>query len=536
MGLNVPITVRVGDVHMTERIEALAFRKEAVGGLKNITFRLANPINRLDPDLVPLRTVTLFDAGTAEVIAEGRVSDPGRSATVDGQMWDAACFGPAQHASDRWFPYIVVDQASRDGWRQVDRVTKGGNWTQSTKPGSTSDTAAEAQVFQFPQGLTVGTSDEISSRYERIREAGMKLGGFGVDTDGGSTDTDYQTRVWPRTDGAGGSASVAATLSTSAASTNSVVVTDFSNGCNTVDLKFRRLAGSGAVANDNKWAAFSNFVIRSLLLNADGTERTTGYANQYVLAHEVVNDLLGRILVKYDAAVSSVDTSAAFHIDSLIYPDGVTAEQVFEDLMRFEPAYRWAAFPGGRFVWEPWPTAIRYVATLEDSGYFPVSTQELFNNVEVWFVDNRGRTRSQLRTMACQLLDDEGEVRTAQLDMGDSIQTTTAANRVGDNFLAAHNVPANAGTLSVSRPILDLKTGRMVRPQLIEPGELVLVRGLEGYVDSLNASSSDGQTVFRIWAMNYGSDTDTAVLELDTYPRDTAKAIRKLMTRRIRKR
>lgn len=535
MSLNVPIAVRVGDVHLTDQVAALAFRKEAVGGLRNVTFRLARPINQLDPDLVPLRNVTLFDARTAEVIGEARISDPGRSAGVDGQIWDVTCFGPLQHASDQWFPYVPIDQSIRDGWRQVDRVTKGANWTQSTKPGSTSDTAAECQVFQFPQGLNVGTSDEVTSRYERLREAGMKLGSIAVDTDGGANDTDYQTKVWPRTDGAGGSASVTAALSTASASTTSVVVTDFSNGCNTVDLKLLRNTGTGAVANDNRWASFSNILIRALLLNADGTERTTGYSTPYVLAHDIVNDLLGRIFDKYDPAASTVDTGATYQIDTLTYAGGATGEQILEDLMRLEPAYRWTSGPGGAFEWVPWSTTLRYVTTLEDSGDFPLSVQDVFNKVIVSWVDKRGRTRSQTRTLACKLLDDEGLTRTAELDLGDSVQSTSAANRIGDNFLEAHNLPANGGTLAVSRPILDLVTGKMVRPHEIVEGSLILVRGLEGYTDALNASSNDGQTVFRIWALNYSSDTDTSTLELDEWGHDTAKALRKLMTRRVRK-
>ena len=272
-----------------------------------------------------------------------------------------------------------------------------------------------------------------------------------------------------------------------------------------------------------------------MLLNADGTDRTS-YGFNYVIAHDIVNDLLGRLLDQYEGATAAVDTSGTHQIDTLRYPDGVTPGDVLADLMALEPAFRWTVGPGGAFSWELWPTTVRYEVTLEDGGSFPVTGQEQFNQVEVRWRDKRGRTRTNLRTAACPDLDAEGLTRTAHIDLGDEVASSNNANRIGDNFLARHKTAINAGTLNVSRPIRDLSTGRMVRPHEIEPGELVRVRGVESYPDALNASSNDGLTVFRIWSSTYNSDSDTAALELDSYSRETAYRLGLLARKRGRKR
>ena len=76
----------------------------------------------------------------------------------------------------------------------------------------------------------------------------------------------------------------------------------------------------------------------------------------------------------------------------------------------------------------------------------------------------------------------------------------------------------------------------MVDPWEIEPGELIRVNGVESYADALNADDRDGVAVFRIWAMDYASDSNAATLELDTYPRNVYGALKRLIERRKPKR
>lgn len=545
MTLNVPLTVRVGDRHITREVQALAFTEDAVGGIQSISFKVARPLTELDADLAAFSTVSIYDGRSAECIAQGTLTDTGRSATAgDGQVWEVTAFGPAQHASDVPAPLVYIDQQISDGWRQVDRNKRAVTIDMSSLPSNSSDNSPDGIVAHFPSGTPLGTGDSVTLRYETIRECGQYLARYSYDWDAGATDGDYRARVITSVDGSGGGAGGSTvTFDTGGGSNSDVVVTDFANGRNVLDLVADYTGAGVTPGNDSRWFCWYNIIIRARLVDQDGTDITTGYTTDYVLAHQVVKDLLGRLLPAYDGANASVDTGAAHQIDALTFVDGATPAEILDDLMGFEPGYRWTTGPdttggGYSFSWEAWPTTVRYEATLDDGGSFPVSWQEVYDRVTVRWRDKRGRVRSTRRTYADVGLPDPGlpNIRRAYLDVGDDIHSAAGAQRRGDNFLRDHNVPANAGTLTVNRPVRDLQTGRMVEPFEIRAGELIRVRGVESYPDALNASSSDGQTVFRIWSKTYASDGNTATLELDSYSRTTANAIAKLAKRRSRKR
>lgn len=529
-----PLAVRVGDRHMTREVSAVQIRKEAVGGVKSISLRLARPLDRFDPNLIPLAKVKIFDARSAETVAEGRLTDFGRSASADGQQWDIVAFGPGQHPDDTTFPYLVVD-SSLERFIRSQYCTKNAS-TQSEERGEDSPSL----VIAGEEGKTIATSWVGDMIGRQFLQAGMKLARVRFLHDSGLTSANYSLQLITRQGTGGGTTAATATATTAGGTLTAVVVTNFANGHDVVSVRAIRDTSSVAGA-ETHWFEFYEARIRALLLNQDGTEITTGYTLNTVLAHEVVKDLLGRVLDQFDGVNATVDTGAAYTVDQLAYPDGVTAEQVLNDLMALEPAYRWTTGPdtsgnGYSFSWEPWPTTVRYEATLEDGGDFPASTQELFNKVTVRWRGPNGQTRTTVRTRACEILDAQGITQSTAIDAGDEIASVASAARLGDNFLLEHNVPANAGSITISRPILDRTLGRMVQPFEIEPGELIRVRGIESYRDALNASSNDGLTVFRIWNSTYTSDSNSAVLELDTWSRTTVNALRNLAKRRNRKR
>src|SRR5205085_7027166 len=118
------------------------------------------------------------------------------------------------------------------------------------------------------------------------------------------------------------------------------------------------------------------------------------------------------------------------------------------------------------------------------------------------------------------------------IDLGDEPGSAANAQQVGDQFLAQHATPPNAGTLTVARRIRDLDTGRMVEPYEIRPGELVRVRGTRPYPDSLNASARDGVTVFRLVQTDWSDSDGTCRLSLDN-PRDsTTNAVNRAIRKR----
>lgn len=542
MTLAVPLTVRLGDRSVTRECAALAWRKEAIGGLQSITLRIAAPLVNLDT-AEHLTDVTVYDSRTAEIVAQGRVADTGRSASADGQMWDITCFGPAQHASDRKRPLIYVDTRLDTFKRAGEFSTKGAQTTTDERPSDTPSLLVSAN-----DGKTVGTSWQGTFISRAVQQADMKLARLRCQIDAGVVGANYIQSIRVATDDASLSAVDSASADTSTATLSGVVVTDFSNGHNQACVQAARQTSSVA-ATDDHWFEFWGVVQRTLLLDADGTEITTGYSANTVLAHEIVADLLGRVLNQYDGAGASIDTTAAYTIDQAAWPDGITPAEVLEDLMALEPAYFWTTGPdvtgnGYQFWWKPWPTTVRYEGTPDDGADFPASMQTVFNKVTVRWQDEHGKTRTRSRTSAAagvtsptlDRMDELGITRDDMIDAGDEIGSSAAATRLADNFLDEHANPQNAGTITISRPIRDLSTGAMVDPHEIEPSELIRVRGVESYVDSLNADSSDGRTVFRIWAVNYSSDSHSAQLELDTYPRTTAAALARLAKRRRRKR
>jgi len=537
MTLQVPLAVSIDGVHVTQKTEGLAFRMEAVGGVMSISIGLSSPLTSF-----PAAAYTkckVMDTRSATVIAEGRVSDPGRTADDGGQRHTVTCMGPAATASDINAPLLVIDQSMDDGWRRVKRAQNaGGDIGQSTKP--TTDTT-DAIVAQFSQGKTVDTDDVLAVRYERIRDADMRLGSVAYDWDAGRTDADFKARILGVLDNTpDGSAAASSNWNTAGGSHRIVYTTDFTIGRNQFDLEAYYSGAGTSPTTDRYWASFANIVIRSLLYDQAGGNQ--GNAQDYVEADWVVEHLLGGgWLPQYDGAGASIDRTAAQQIDQMAYPDGISAREVLEDLMALEPAHFWTTGAditgnGYPFWWKLWPTTVRYEATLEDGGDFPTTSTELYTSVLVRWNDRRGRSRSTIRTGTCPTLDAAGITRKAVIDVSNELGSISNAQRIGDNFLASHKYPPNAGILNVARPIRDLYTGRMVDPFEIDPAELIRVRGVESYPDALNASSSDGQTVFRIWAMNYTAEGNIAQLELDTYPRNVAQALVRLQRRRERKR
>jgi hypothetical protein len=535
MSLAVPLTARIGRKHITAEVSGLAFTKNAVGGLQSISLRLARPLARFDVDLSPMVPLSIYDARSAVVIAQGRLADPGRAAASgDGEQWDIVAFGPAQTAAARTFPYVVVDQ-SLDAFRRSNFSDRNAS-TDSGEVG----TETPALEIRAEEGKTVavGWMGDMINRV--MRDANQKLARVKVSIDAGITNANYRQQIVTRTGTGSSNLAANAGASTAGSAISAVVVTDFPDGDDVISVRATRDT-SGTTGAEVHWFAFYDVVLRAMLRDSSGASITTGYASDTVLAHEVVNDLLGRVLDQFDGANASVDTGASYAIDQMSYPDGVTAEKVLEDLMALEPAYRWYGTPdvtggGYAFRWGPWPTRIRYEASLDDGGSFPASSQELYNKVTVRWLGANGIIKAVTLTGSCPTLDAAGIVQSTLIDASDEVGSTAAATRLGQNFLAEHRVPANAGSLTVARPIRDLITGRMVRPHELEPGELIRVKGVESYPDALNASSSDGQTVFRIWSMSYTSDSDSASLELDTWSRSTTNALRSLAKRRNRKR
>lgn len=527
--MRVPLNVRLSsptvERHITRDLRDLTFRSSIPGGYASATFSLSRPIDVRQDDLQPFTKAVVYDGVTGEVVWEGRLEDPGRGAGSSGQVWSLSAIGPSGHAKDRRVPLVYVDRS----WAAWVRQTAPTNVASGTFD-VTDDNADNAQArLQMPPNVTIPTGGYVNIKYPAIVECGQTTAVFGYAWDGG-TSADLRVR------GIVGATTIRDQLLSSAGAgyAQATSTTSFPAGSQTPQLRLVRTAANVNFGdNDLLWVDLKEMGVTATRYDSAGVLQTSGYTRVSVLASEVVEDQIGRLLPLYDP--QDVRTTS-FLIDQLTYLDGITPAEVFDDMMMLEPSFYWAAWErlsaSGkyRFEWRPWPTSVGLEASVVDGFDAPGSAADLYNKVVVRWVDSRGRKRVTERTQSVPLLDEQGITRQAEIDLGSELGFPTSAIRAGDGFLADHRFASNGGNLTVARPIMDLAKGRMVQPWEIRPGVLVRVRGVESTPDALNASDRDGLTVFRVVETDYSSADNTCRLSLDA-PARSGRWSQALMSR-----
>lgn len=540
MSIPVPLAVRLktsrADRIITQDLRNLSFRSVAPGGFASIQLSVAS--NRLalsqTPDEIDYYgRVYVYDRRNNNVVAEGRIEDLGRTAGNEGQLWDLNAVGPSAHAEDVTRPYIVVDRLNTS-WKQSSINKQYANW-QTTNDDM--DPGGGLRVH-IPRGtdLLVSDIDVADMLYQQISYAGMKVARVKVEWDIGFTDTAWVLQVITKT-GPSGTKVVAAqqTANPTGGTLTAKLTTDggnIVNGNNCVTFRARHNGVPNVIPDDLCWFEFDDWYIRTILLDQTGAEITTGYSSGTVTADQIVADILGRFLPKYDGAGASIAANS-YLIDQFAHYDGVTPKKILEDLMLLEAAFYWAAWESNsaglhRFEWLQWPTTVAYDADVRDGYQAPASAVDLFNTVRVRYQHTSGTIRTLQRTQSVAQLTNAGLTREGFVDLGDQIGSTLNATQAGDQFLLNHQYPPNQGTLTIARPITDFTTGRMVMPWEIRPGRLIRVRGVQPNIDSLNPVGRNGTTVFRIKAVTFDASTGAATLELDSYPLVTATALAQL--------
>ncbi|MGW1057630.1 hypothetical protein [Micromonospora rubida] len=529
MSIPIPLTIELhtsrGTRHVTAEARDLTFSWEDPGGFKSCRVSLDRPLS-IQPDEIALYgRLVVYDRRDGTILFDGRLEDPGRSAGSDGEVWELVAMGGQVHTRDRSLPVIYVQQLGSGDFRRAAVNVTGATVGGGDDPGGS---GKDALVVQFPDGLHISNTSRVSARYDGLALSGQKLALVGYAWDGGSNDSNMNVDAIVSSGGGANDTARTATISTSGgAYATRVVGTNWTNGRDTLDLRYWRTAGGlYTVPSDLAWASFTDIVVVAMRYLADGTERTTGYTDT-VLASDVVKDLIGRVLIKFDPVTSTV-TTTTHPIDNLAYPDGTTADRVFADLLALEPGFTWRVWEltagGYRFEWLPRPAVVRYEVDVTDGYESQGSADGLYNSVMVRWRDAAGRVRITIRTSTVPELAAAGLPRQAIIDLGSDVGSTSAAQKAGDAFLADHQFTLNAGRLRIARPILDIQTGRMVAPWEIRPG-LIRVRGILPRVDALNATARDGVTVFRIVSHEYQTSTGVASLELDSYQRTVPRII-----------
>jgi len=535
MTLNLPLAVRLrtakGDKHVTPDLHDLTFRSTVPGGYASATLTLSRPLAIQPEEIAEFGSVFIYDRRDGSTVWEGRLEDPGRAAGDAGEVWAITATGPAAYAQDRTVPLMYVD-------RRLDAWAVGIDTTSSV---TISTTDGDSILMQVAAGSTFVQNTSGLIVYHGIAYTGQALGRISIPWTSGVGSSNILFRVGTAID-----SNATVDLDSDTASVGSGSLEGSLGGSNnigtdhnSVRLRITRVNGSGdlAVTNDTVWVSYNVPRIRAVIKDSSGNDITTGYNLDTLLASDVVTDLLGRLLDRYDGPNAYIETTS-FDIDQFAYPDGANAQKILEDLMLIEPAYYWAAWESGsnglhRFEWRTWPTAVRYEASTADGFDSPASGSELYNAVSVRWRSGFGVSRTNRSTQTVGILDAAGLTREAYIDLADEMGSDALASKVGAEFLAEHQTPVNHGTLTISRPILDIDRGRVVMPWEIKPGTLIRVRDVLPRIDALNATARDGVTVFKIAAVEFNAATATATLDLDAYTLTMARAIADLSKRHI---
>jgi hypothetical protein len=392
----------------------------------------------------------------------------------------------------------------------------------------------DALTLAFPTDTHVELNFRGEAGYWRIREAGQELGRFNYSWDGGmnsgspgwqvrtivtppSTVTRSQTLMLA---GSGGSGAVVG---------GSIPV-----GANVVYLQliWTGAASSTGATADVVWVSFLDPVVVARLHLKDGSFKTSGYSDS-VSAVDVWEDMLGDMLAtSFDGVNAQLDVGANYAIQQLAYPDGVTPQQVADDLMTFEPSCTYmvgASDPGVDLYSLKWMSRTdvpRYEFITWTDGYSGGAQAVDQYNVSVTrWKSPAGLIKTTSSTQSIPEMDAVGRERRFFQDLTNTASNATNATQANSTVLNDHRFPQNGGRITVAREVVDLYTGRRVQPYEIEPGYVCRIVGVNPSRDALNNNPRNGSTLCRIVTTTYSADNHSVDIDLDSEPWSMFRAI-----------
>lgn len=507
-GLRGALTVRVNDGqtdrHVTRYCRGLRFTKTAPGGHRNLAFSMTVPRDTFS--LGPQDRCYVYDARTARTVAEGYMENPTPIDGPDGQQYDISAMGGMALANDESRALIYLDKTFEPWQRDVNAYS-----------GSGLETVNNALHIQVNPGMTINTNQYAGASNTELQRAGMNLGAVRYVLTSGKIDTGYKNVLW--TSGSG-FATIGDTLPriTTTPITDTWWVSTHFAASDSFSLLLQRIGGATNVADDLIWSRFSELAVLGQRMDRNGALLTgaTGLVSAtQVLASQVVEDLLGRLLTFCDAGTATIDATT-FGITQLAYPDGVKAAGVLNDLAVFEPDFIWEILESldngkHRFSYRAWPTTPRYEVSVKDGWRQTGSDADLCNRILVSWSDAAGNpqvttvTAASLGLTGIGLPVDELGTRVKDADsvsLPDGRGSSANATRIGGQILTDKIKPPKAGTVLVRRPIVDHLTGSAVMPWEIEPGYLCRVR-----------ETGDD---LRITQVDYNDDDTSMLLTLGT--------------------
>lgn len=509
----------------SDLLEDIGFRDDE-HGFANLRCRVRRDLHREYPELAALNRIELYDTRNATLVWEGRLDAPGRT-TEDGGAFEVTAVGPQSLTTDKTIPVVYID-SRLEPWEQADTLVS--PYARYQVEDVSSDvTWRDRQRWEFPRGMTLNNLDRSVARYPLLTQTRQRVGRFEIGLTGYRSLAEMRMQIVGRKAGllAGADqvlADVAITTSEKVLWTDDLyrISDGFEYFVPEVRLMWTGLDGV-EVRDDVSVMRGRDARVQGERKYRDATDVLT-YPRSYVETSEVVEDVVGRHLAYQVTAPSIANTTTALY--QLTYEDGATARQVLDDISELEPDYRWTVWERDRatglptFNWGAVSSIVSLDLTTADGFSSPGSTSDVYNEVDVRWIDKRGRLKSELRGITSPLLASAGLTRRYRLDLGSQVGSQAQAQRAGDAFLAQHTQTSNNGQLRVSRPVGCLFCGRTLQPWELPRhavNRLIRVRELAPRVDALNSTSNDSATVFRCVEAEYDSSSNSATLTLDAY-------------------
>lgn len=529
------VTVALGGEMITRQVSNLSFKSADPGGFASATLDLSRPITAESLD--PFTQVQIFDAETGEQVGGGRVLDPGPGVLESGEVWSLSALGEGiAHMEDIEAPYVLID-SSYQPWHQTYSTSKKMTWSQAPQP---ADGSTDGLLFDIDDGATINATWKTDLRYWPILYAKKLVGGYSYRHVDGRVSSNNRVQDFAST--RFGTFDIPNdTAFSGSVYVDAEVGVDFAvaDARDNVFIRFTRNSSS-LVATVDDWTHVEDIRISAMRLGRDRQPIVgpNAYLNNYIYAQDAVIDVWATLCPRFDVKNARVD-SGTYQFDQLAWYNGVKPSGIFDDLMAAEAAFTWGVYEQQdnglwRAEWVQRPTAVRYELDAYDGFRASDGSADLIDHVVITGQDSAGRPAVTHVYGSQPILTAAGFSRARTVDVGTDWRNTANATAIGQNIIAESILRSTSASVTVARKVLDLYTGRYVKPFHIKPGHLCRVRGVKPTQDTLNPSGSDGSSVFRIVSNSYSTDSASSSLELNSYTITEAKAIADLVRARTR--
>ena len=538
---NVPLAVRIRNDRYDGMLTGFLhgepkLRFDDPGGFKSGSFVLSQRLGFRSDLVQSYSRVYFYNTCSGDCVAEGDVTHPGRSVSDDGALLEVLVEGGVERLND-WSGARIYCDRDLQAWSITGTSTVGTSVEVGDDRGGS---GLESLTLAFPNSFHVELNYRAEAGYFRIRESGQTIGRFDYTDDGGHTSGDpgwqVRTIITPPS-------TVARTQTLNVSGHTSAPQNVTGDDWDTAYVQLIWTSGSSNTGTlDNVWVSIRGLVIVVRTKLKDGTDKTTGYSNA-VTADQVWEDMLGSEMLSgaFDGPNARVDAGTGEFIYQLAYPDGTTPQQIAEDLMTYEPGMTYVIGPSTptndkySFSWYTRSDSVRYEAMVwTDEHTGGIQPVEQYNEVVARWKTPVGNIRMTKTTQSIPEMTAAGRVRRAFQDLGTVLGNDINATTANATLLSEHRYPKNTGRVRISRPIVDLHTGRRVQPFEIQPGYMIRLVGVDPTPDALNTSlTPNGSTICRIVTVDYDGDAGAADLDLDAVPPSTAQAIRYARHKRL---